>query len=153
VWRPDFEPTIETEEDATSFRHGVETPAMPVNNPGITDDAKCLASRTDDEDKRHSVARDRVRRVKNRQGGAMALWWTAAAFDAASKEFHRSLFYNYFYINNFMCPYAMSRLSTRPRPVRLEPSRGCEFLSTNFETPRRSPPRPRPAISRFALER
>ena len=30
-----------------------------------------------------------MRRVKNWQSGAMALWWTAAAFDAATKEFRR----------------------------------------------------------------
>jgi transposase-like protein len=36
-----FEPTIEPEDDTTSFPHGVETPAMLVNILGITDDAKC----------------------------------------------------------------------------------------------------------------
>jgi transposase-like protein len=41
VWRRLFEPTIEPEEDFTSFPHGVETPAMLVNILGITDDAKC----------------------------------------------------------------------------------------------------------------
>jgi hypothetical protein len=48
-----------------------------------------LAGCTDDEDKQHSAARDRMRRVKNWQSGVMALWWTAAAFDSASKEFRR----------------------------------------------------------------
>jgi transposase-like zinc ribbon protein len=41
VQRLVFEPTIEPEEDATSFPHGVETPVMLVNILGITDDAKC----------------------------------------------------------------------------------------------------------------
>ena len=48
------------------------------------------AGSTDGEDKRHSAARDRMRRVKKWQSGAMALWWTAAAFDAASTEFRRT---------------------------------------------------------------
>ncbi len=32
---------------------------------------------------------DRMRRVRNWQSGSMALRWTAAAFDAASKGFRR----------------------------------------------------------------
>lgn len=37
--------------------------------------------------------RDRVRRVRNRQSGSMALRWTAAAFDAVSKGFRRIMGY------------------------------------------------------------
>jgi hypothetical protein len=33
--------------------------------------------------------------VKKWQNGAMALWWTAAAFDAASTEFRHFMKYQY----------------------------------------------------------
>ena len=38
-------------------------------------------------DNGHSAARDRMHRVKSWQSGSMALRWTAAAFDAASRGF------------------------------------------------------------------
>jgi hypothetical protein len=47
---------------------------------------RCLGT-TNLIDNGHSAARDRMCRVKNWQGGAMALRWTAAAFEAASKRF------------------------------------------------------------------
>lgn len=49
---------------------------------------RCLGT-TNLIDNGHSAARDRMRRVKNRQSGSMALRWTAAAFAAASKGFRR----------------------------------------------------------------
>ncbi|HEX3451158.1 MAG TPA: hypothetical protein VHS97_23085, partial [Isosphaeraceae bacterium] len=57
-----------------------------------------LAGCTDDEDKQHSAARDRMRRVKNWQSGVMALWSTAAAFDSASKEFRRIMDHEHFWM-------------------------------------------------------
>ena len=57
-----------------------------------------LAGSTGGEDKRHSAARDRMRRVKKWQSGAMALWWTTAAFDAASTEFRRIMDHEHLWV-------------------------------------------------------
>jgi hypothetical protein len=46
----------------------------------------------------HSALRDRVRRVKNWQNGAMALGWTAVAFDAISKGFRRTMGYKHLWM-------------------------------------------------------
>src|SRR5215218_8037026 len=58
---------------------------------------RCLGT-TNVIDNGHSAARDRMRRVKNWQSGSMALRWTAASFDAASKGFRRIVGYEHLWM-------------------------------------------------------
>ena len=49
-------------------------------------------------DNSHSAARQRMHRVKNWQNGLMALRWTAASFEAASKNFRRIMGHEHLWI-------------------------------------------------------
>jgi putative transposase len=60
-----------------------------INRLGLPSGLRRCLGTTNIIDNGHSAARDRMRRVKNWQSGSMALRWTAAAFDAASKGFRR----------------------------------------------------------------
>jgi transposase-like protein len=73
---------------AASLREGLEE-MFTINRLGLPSKLRRCLGTTNLIDNGHSAARDRMRRVKNWQSGAMALRWTAAAFDAASKGFRR----------------------------------------------------------------
>lgn len=73
---------------AASLREGLEE-LFTINRLGLPSTLRRCLGTTNLIDNGHSAARDRMRRVKNWQSGAMALRWTAAAFDAASKGFRR----------------------------------------------------------------
>jgi transposase-like protein len=73
---------------AASLREGIEE-MFTINRLGLPSKLRRCLGTTNLIDNGHSAARDRMRRVKNWQSGAMALRWTAAAFEAASKGFRR----------------------------------------------------------------
>ena len=73
---------------AASLREGLEE-MFTINRLGLPSKLRRCLGTTNLIDNGHSAARDRMRRVKHWQGGAMALRWTAAAFDAASQGFRR----------------------------------------------------------------
>jgi transposase-like protein len=73
---------------AASLREGLEE-MFTINRLGLPSKLRRCLGTTNVIDNGHSAARDRMRRVKNWQSGSMALRWTAAAFDAASKGFRR----------------------------------------------------------------
>jgi transposase-like protein len=73
---------------ATSIREGLEE-MFTIYRLGLPSVLRRCLGTTNIIDNGHSAARDRMHRVKNWQSGAMALRWTAAAFDAASKGFRR----------------------------------------------------------------
>jgi hypothetical protein len=77
---------------AASLREGLSE-LFTVNRLGLTGALRRCLGTTNLIDNGHSAARDRMRRVKNWQSGAMALRWTAAAFEAASKGFRRIMGY------------------------------------------------------------
>ena len=70
------------------FAKGLEE-LFTINRLGLPSKLRRCLGTTNLIDNGHSAARDRMRRVKHWQSGAMALRWTAAAFDAASKGFRR----------------------------------------------------------------
>src|SRR5258708_6522728 len=72
---------------AGSLREGLDE-TFPINRLGLPSELRRLGT-TNLIDNGHSALRDRVRRVKHRQSGSMALRWAAAAFDAVSKGFRR----------------------------------------------------------------
>ena len=71
-----------------SLREGLEE-MFTINRLGLPSKLRRCLGTTNVIDNGHSALRDRVRRVKNWQGGTMALRWTAAAFDAISAKFRR----------------------------------------------------------------
>jgi putative transposase len=73
---------------AASLREGLDE-MFTINRLGLPSKLRRCLGTTNLIDNGHSAARDRMRRVKHWQSGAMALRWTAAAFDAASKGFRR----------------------------------------------------------------
>jgi putative transposase len=73
---------------AASLREGLGE-MFTINRLGLPSALRRCLGTTNVIDNGHSAARDRMRRVKNWQSGSMALRWTAAAFDAASKGFRR----------------------------------------------------------------
>ena len=73
---------------AASLREGIDE-MFTINRLGLPSVLRRCLGTTNIIDNGHSAARDRMRRVKNWQSGSMALRWTAAAFDAASKGFRR----------------------------------------------------------------
>ncbi len=77
---------------AASLREGLEE-LFTVNRLGLTSSLRRCLGTTNLIDSGHSAARDRMRRVKNWQSGEMALRWTAASFEAASKGFRRIMGY------------------------------------------------------------
>jgi transposase-like protein len=77
---------------AASLREGLSE-LFTVNRLGLTSALRRCLGTTNLIDNGHSAARDRMRRVKNWQSGEMALRWTAAAFETASKSFRRIMGY------------------------------------------------------------
>jgi putative transposase len=73
---------------AASLREGLDE-LFTINRLGLPSKLRRCLGTTNLIDNGHSAARDRMRRVKNWQSGAMALRWTAASFDAASEGFRR----------------------------------------------------------------
>ncbi len=73
---------------SASLREGLDE-LFTINRPGLPSKLRRCLGTTNLIDNGHSAARDRMRRVKHWQSGSMALRWTAAAFDAASKGFRR----------------------------------------------------------------
>jgi transposase-like protein len=82
---------------AGSLREGLEE-MFTVNRLGLPSALRRCLGTTNVIDNGHSAARDRMRRVKNWQSGSMALRWTAAAFDAASKGFRRIMGYEHLWM-------------------------------------------------------
>ncbi len=82
---------------ASSLRGGLEE-MFTINRLGLPGKLRRCLGTTNLIDNGHSAARDRMRRVKNWQSGAMALRWTAAAFDAASKGFRRIMGHEYLWM-------------------------------------------------------
>src|SRR5215469_1182205 len=70
---------------AASLREGIGE-LFTINSLGLPSMLRRCLGTTNIIDNGHSAARDRMRRVKNWQSGSMALRWTAAAFDAPSKD-------------------------------------------------------------------
>jgi putative transposase len=73
---------------SASLREGLEE-LFTINRLGLPSRLRRCLGTTNLIDNGHSALRDRVRRVKNWQSGAMAVRWTAAAFDAISEKFRR----------------------------------------------------------------
>jgi transposase-like protein len=73
---------------AASLREGLEE-LFTINRLGLPSKLRRCLGTTNLIDNGHSAARDRMRRVKRWQSGSMALRWTAASFEAASKGFRR----------------------------------------------------------------
>ena len=82
---------------AASLREGLEE-MFTINRLGLPSKLRRCLGTTNLIDNGHSAARDRMRRVKNWQGGAMALRWTAVAFEAASKGFRRIMGYEHLWM-------------------------------------------------------
>jgi putative transposase len=82
---------------AGSLREGLHE-LFTINRLGLPSALRRCLGTTNVIDNGHSAARDRMRRVKHWQSGAMALRWTAAAFDAASKGFHRIMGYEHLWM-------------------------------------------------------
>jgi len=82
---------------AASLREGLAE-LFTINRLGLPSRlCRCLGT-TNLIDNGHSAARDRMHRVKHWQGGSMALRWTAAAFEAASKGFRRIMGYEHLWM-------------------------------------------------------
>jgi transposase-like protein len=77
---------------AASLREGLEE-LFTVDRLGLTSALRRCLGTTNLIDNGHSAARERMRRVKHWRGGEMALRWTAASFEAASKGFRRIMGY------------------------------------------------------------
>lgn len=82
---------------AASIREGLGE-MFTINRLGLPSVLRRCLGTTNIIDNGHSAARDRMRRVKNWQSGSMALRWTAAAFDAASKGFRRIMGYEHLWM-------------------------------------------------------
>jgi putative transposase len=82
---------------AASLREGLAE-LFTINRLGLPSKLRRCLGTTNLIDNGHSAARDRMRRVKNWQSGAMALRWTAAAFDAASQGFRRIMGYEHLWM-------------------------------------------------------
>jgi putative transposase len=73
---------------SASLREGLAE-MFTINRLGLPSKLRRCLGTTNLIDNGHSALRDRVRRVKHWQSGAMALRWTAAAFEAISEKFRR----------------------------------------------------------------
>jgi hypothetical protein len=71
-----------------SLREGLGE-LFTINRLGLPSQLRRCLGTTNLIDNSHSAVRERTRRVKHWQTGAMALRWAAAAFEAASKNFRR----------------------------------------------------------------
>jgi putative transposase len=82
---------------AGSLREGLDE-MFTINRLGLPSELRRCLGTTNLIDNGHSALRDRVRRVRNWQNGAMALRWAAVAFDAISKGFRRIMGYKHLWI-------------------------------------------------------
>jgi putative transposase len=82
---------------AGSLREGLDE-MFTINRLGLPSELRRCLGTTNLIDNGHSALRDRVRRVKNWQNGAMALRWAAVAFDAISKGFRRIMGYKHLWM-------------------------------------------------------
>ena len=82
---------------AASLREGLGE-MFTINRLGLPSVLRRCLGTTNIIDNGHSAARDRMRRVKNWQSGSMALRWTAAALDVASKGFRRIMGYGHLWM-------------------------------------------------------
>jgi putative transposase len=82
---------------AASLREGLDE-LFTINRLGLPSQLRRCLGTTNLIDNGHSAARDRMRRVKHWQSGSMAVRWTAAAFDAASKGFRRIMGYEHLWM-------------------------------------------------------
>jgi putative transposase len=82
---------------AGSLREGQDE-MFTINRLGLPSELRRCLGTTNLIDNGHSALRDRVPRVKNWQNGAMALRWTAVAFDAISKGFRRIMGYKHLWM-------------------------------------------------------
>ena len=82
---------------ASSLREGLEE-MFTINRLGLPSELRRCLGTTNLIDNGHSALRDRVRRVKNWQNGAMALRWAAVAFDAIAKGFRRIMGYKHIWM-------------------------------------------------------
>lgn len=73
---------------AGSLREGL-TELFTINRLGLPGSLRRCLGTTNVIDNSHSAVRQRTQRVKNWQNGVMALRWSAASFEAASKNFRR----------------------------------------------------------------
>ena len=83
-----------------------------INRLGLPSELRPWLGTTNLIDNGHSVLRDRIRPVKNWQNGAMALRWTAAAFDTIAKGFRRIMGHKHLWMLN-----ARMRRSAIPESV------------------------------------
>ena len=82
---------------AGSLREGLDE-MFTINRLGLPSELRRCLGTTNLIDNGHSALRDRVRRVKNWQNGAMALRRAAVAFDAISKGFRRIMGYKHLWM-------------------------------------------------------
>lgn len=73
---------------AGSLREGLSE-MFTINRLGLPSQLRRCLGTTNLIDNGHSAIRQRMHRVKNWQNGTMALRWTAAAFEASSKNYRR----------------------------------------------------------------
>lgn len=73
---------------AASLHEGLDE-LFTINRLGLPSKLRRCLGTTNLIDNSHSAVRERTRRVKHWQDGAMALRWTAAAFAAAEQNFRR----------------------------------------------------------------
>lgn len=82
---------------AASLREGLAE-LFTINRLGLPGPLRRCLGTTNLIDNSHSALRERTRRVKHWQSGSMALRWTAAAFDAASRNFRRIMGHNHLWM-------------------------------------------------------
>jgi putative transposase len=79
---------------ASSLREGLDD-MFTIDRLGLPGELRRRLGTTNIIDNGQSARRDRVRRVKHRQSGSMALRWAAVAFDAISRGFRRIMGYEH----------------------------------------------------------
>ncbi len=82
---------------ASSLREGLAE-MFTINRLGLPGELRRCLGTTNLIDNGHSALRDRVRRVKHWQSGAMALRWASAALDAISQGFRRIMGYRHLWM-------------------------------------------------------
>jgi transposase-like protein len=82
---------------ANSLCEGLDE-RFTINRLGLASELRRCLGTTNLIENGHSALRDRVRRVKHWQNGAMALRWTAVASDAIAKGFRRIMGYKHLWM-------------------------------------------------------
>jgi transposase-like protein len=82
---------------SNSLREGLDE-MFTINRLELPSELRRCLGTTNLIDNGHSALRDRVRQVKNWQSRAMALRWTAGAFDAIAKGFRRIMGYKHLWM-------------------------------------------------------